>query len=158
MPKCYPMLTRADWSWRARDMGNLAWCVGKSRRKVAETASTQYAVMEMSGNECGGRTPRIGVSRRLLSGELTASPTMFGGIGPGGGSGAHWPPSRRREEARALQNLQRRVEACRSLKASNNETAVVAQATTSRRAGVPVLDNRPQLLQKVSNQSLVLKP
>lgn len=127
-----------------REMGNLSLCTGRLKR---ERVSPQYA-MEMSGNEYGGGgRVRQTASRRLLSGEHSPTVSLIGGgIGPN--NSAHWPPSRRREEARALQNLQRRVEACRSMKAATKTETSPAPSSSVK---PPALDNRPHFLQKVHN-------
>jgi hypothetical protein len=119
--------------------------------------------MELSAdtrdNEGPASTTRSGAarcpaSRRLLS---YGSDSYGAGQQPqvvsfAPGCGASGPrPSRRREEAKALQNLQRRVEACRLTKGvtpgdpggASSSTAVAPPASHQ------LLDNRPQLLQKV---------
>ncbi|XP_075227419.1 uncharacterized protein LOC142327928 [Lycorma delicatula] len=77
-----------------------------------------------------------------------------GGIGPN--TGAHWPPSRRREEATALQNLHRRLQAGRSLPPESPLTTTpTASASTSssnvrgNRRHNQHLDNRPHILHKI---------
>jgi hypothetical protein len=72
------------------------------------------------------------------------------------GCGASGPrPSRRREEAKALQNLQRRVEACRLTKgiAPGDPGGASTSTAASAPASQQLLDNRPQLLQKVGSLS-----
>jgi hypothetical protein len=71
------------------------------------------------------------------------------------GCGASVPrPSRRREEAKALQNLQRRVEACRLTKGITPRDPGTASTSTAVAppASQQLLDNRPQLLQKVESR------
>lgn len=72
------------------------------------------------------------------------------------GCGASVPrPSRRREEAKALQNLQRRVEACRLTKGITPGDPGGASTSTALAppASQQLLDNRPQILQKVGSRS-----
>lgn len=95
-------------------------------------------------------------SRRLLSAnygsEICAAGQQQQVVSFAPGCGASVPrPSRRREEAKALENLQRRVEACRLTKGITPGDPGGASTST---AAVPaashqLLDNRPQLLQKV---------
>ena len=115
--------------------------------------------MEVSGDggeqeELAALTRRCPASRRLLAATdpfLQQQPQVVS-FAPG--CGASGPkPSRRREEAKALQNLQRRVEACRLTKG----LSPVDPAGPSTSTAIPVvthqlLDNRPQILQKVSSR------
>lgn len=103
---------------------------------------------------------RGSASRRL---EIVAG--GGGGIGPN--TGAHWPPSRRREEATAIQNLQKRLQAGGRVSLppeSPITTTPVAVASTStststssntgpkeHRREVQKLDNRPYILHKVKH-------
>ena len=101
---------------------------------------------------------RCPASRRLLSANYGSE---FHGAGQqqqvvsfAPGCGASGPrPSRRREEAKALENLQRRVEACRLIKGitpgdpGGASTCTAAAPTATNQ----LLDNRPQLLQKVGS-------
>ena len=108
---------------------------------------------------------RCPASRRLLS---TNYGSEFYGAGQqqqvvtfAPGCGASGPrPSRRREEAKALENLQRRVEACRLIKGITPGDPGGASTCT---AGAPaatnqLLDNRPQLLQKVGRVEQLVAP
>jgi hypothetical protein len=107
-----------------------------------------------------GGAMRCSASRRLLSANYESE--FYGAeqqqqmVSFAPGCGASGPrPSRRREEAKALQNLQRRVEACRLTKGitpgdpggASTSTAVAPPASQQ------LLDNRPQLLQKVGPRS-----
>lgn len=69
-------------------------------------------------------------------------------------TGPHWPPSRKREEAQALENLRKRVEQSKLTKA-NQITDNGGSASTSSiqidSKQLEQLDNRPKLLKKVSN-------
>lgn len=91
--------------------------------------------------------PRTPVSRRLLSSSSTTNefnanvPTF--NIIPGAGTA--FQPNRKREEACALQNLKRRVQQLRIIKA--NQQAPVESSVTIK--DNQDLDNRPQLFQKV---------
>ena len=82
---------------------------------------------------------RVPASRRLLSAGVQSEPQFA--VLPFASS---YQPSRRREEARALQNLRRRVQAGRA------ECADEAARTAARDSDEhQQLDNRPLLLQKV---------
>lgn len=61
-------------------------------------------------------------------------------------------PSRRREEACALQNLRKRLQAVRVLKANRAEP--IEASCANNNLSPEELDNRPVLLQKVSNLKL----
>ncbi|KAG8262180.1 hypothetical protein J6590_057752 [Homalodisca vitripennis] len=98
--------------------------------------------MEVSDGTPGGTRTRNSASRRLLEQHVAI---LGGGIGPS--TGAHWPPSRRREEAQALENLQKRVTQGLSQKA-----LIEGPSGSSTIFKPPKLDNRPQLLQKSRNQ------
>ncbi|XP_054272828.1 uncharacterized protein LOC128993096 [Macrosteles quadrilineatus] len=95
------------------------------------------------GNDSGGSAGprnRATASRRLLDHQHSSQLSIVGGgIGPT--TGAHWPPSRRREEARALENLQKRVNQGRI--ASDGPSTSATVYTAAR------LDNRPMILQKI---------
>lgn len=88
----------------------------------------QYAMAEAGG-------ARASASRRLLEHHASSLSVL---------QPANWPPSRRREEAQALENLQKRVSQGQIQKAANDgASASTATLKASR------LDNRPRLLQKV---------
>lgn len=108
---------------------------------------------------------RCPASRRLLSAnygsEIYAAGQQQQVVTFAPGCGASGPrPSRRREEAKALENLQRRVEACRLIKGitpcdpggASTCTAAAPAATNQ------LLDNRPQLLQKVGCDEQLVTP
>ncbi|XP_076387028.1 uncharacterized protein LOC100876376 isoform X3 [Megachile rotundata] len=61
-------------------------------------------------------------------------------------SNANWPPSRKREEARALENLRKRVEQSKLYKADRETSAPFLSDNDHR---VTRLDNRPKLLEKI---------
>ncbi|XP_043276133.1 uncharacterized protein [Venturia canescens] len=66
-------------------------------------------------------------------------------------SGPNWPPSRKREEAKALENLRKRVEQSKLFKA-NQISDPGGPATTSTQLNeeqLQQLDNRPKLLKKI---------
>ncbi|CAL7948145.1 unnamed protein product [Xylocopa violacea] len=66
-------------------------------------------------------------------------------------SNANWPPSRKREEARALENLRKRVEQSKLYKA-NRISDTCGSASTSLlfdNDRIRQLDNRPKLLKKI---------
>lgn len=108
---------------------------------------------------------RCPASRRLLSANYDSE---FNGAGQqqqvvsfAPGCGASGPrPSRRREEAKALENLQRRVEACRLTKGITPGDPGGASTCTSAppAATNQLLDNRPQLLQKVGRAEQLVLP
>ncbi|XP_021922709.1 uncharacterized protein LOC110831246 isoform X1 [Zootermopsis nevadensis] len=121
--------------------------------------------MELSADTCDQEDPasttrggamRCPASRRLLSANYGCDSYGAGQqqqvVSFAPGCGASGPrPSRRREEAKALQNLQRRVQACHLTKgitpgdSGGASTSTVAPAPVSHQ----LLDNRPQLLQKI---------
>lgn len=125
--------------------------------------------MELSADTCDQEDPasttrggamRCPASRRLLSANYGCDSYGAGQqqqvVSFAPGCGASGPrPSRRREEAKALQNLQRRVQACHLTKgitpgdSGGASTSTVAPAPVSHQ----LLDNRPQLLQKVGSLS-----
>lgn len=63
-------------------------------------------------------------------------------------SNENWPPSRKREEARALENLRKRVEQTKLYKA-NRVVDPPESATGSTNSKFEQLDNRPKLLRKI---------
>lgn len=69
-------------------------------------------------------------------------------------SNANWPPSRKREEARALENLRKRVEQSKLYKA--NRVSDPCESTSASLGltddQLVQLDNRPKLLKKVSER------
>ncbi|XP_063984400.1 uncharacterized protein LOC135166244 [Diachasmimorpha longicaudata] len=106
---------------------------------------------------------RISTSRRLLSqaactdnnlanSNVQASNKDFPVISFIHTSGPNWPPSRKREEARALENLRKRVEQSKLCKV-NQTTDTSDNPTTSNaqnhRESFQQLDNRPNLLKKI---------
>jgi hypothetical protein len=133
--------------------------IGRDAGRVRGPSVGMELSADTRDNEGPASTTRSGAarcpaSRRLLS---YGSDSYGAGQQPqvvsfAPGCGASGPrPSRRREEAKALQNLQRRVEACRLTKGvtpgdpggASSSTAVAPPASHQ------LLDNRPQLLQKV---------
>ncbi|XP_024944120.1 uncharacterized protein LOC107271116 isoform X1 [Cephus cinctus] len=69
-------------------------------------------------------------------------------------SGPNWPPSRKREEARALENLRKRVEQSKLFKANQISDPGGSSASTSTGLNteqLQQLDNRPKLLKKVTS-------
>lgn len=87
--------------------------------------------------------PRTPVSKRLLSAANQQEP-QFATLP----SAACYQPSRRREEARALQNLRRRLQAVRVVEANREFTEY--DRTTRSNEDQEELDNKQHLLQKVS--------
>ncbi|XP_076292848.1 uncharacterized protein LOC143215031 isoform X1 [Lasioglossum baleicum] len=104
---------------------------------------------------------RCPASRRLLSqsahladfnlanGNQKDSPCI--GISMIHTSNANWPPSRKREEAKALENLRKRVEQSKLYKATGNTetsgSASISLVLNDNRT--EQLDNRPKLLKKI---------
>ncbi|XP_076292877.1 uncharacterized protein LOC143215031 isoform X2 [Lasioglossum baleicum] len=104
---------------------------------------------------------RCPASRRLLSqsahladfnlanGNQKDSPCI--GISMIHTSNANWPPSRKREEAKALENLRKRVEQSKLYKATGNTetsgSASISLVLNDNRT--EQLDNRPKLLKKL---------
>jgi hypothetical protein len=106
---------------------------------------------------------RCPASRRLLSSnygsEIYGAGQQQQVVSFAPGCGASGPrPSRRREEAKALENLQRRVEACRLTKGITPGDPGGASTSTAAApaASQQLLDNRPQLLQKVGRAELLV--
>ncbi|XP_046144285.1 repressed by EFG1 protein 1-like isoform X2 [Osmia bicornis bicornis] len=65
-------------------------------------------------------------------------------------SNANWPPSRKREEAKALENLRKRVEQSKLYKANRiTDTCESTSASLTSNDHVRQLDNRPKLLKKI---------
>lgn len=65
-------------------------------------------------------------------------------------SSANWPPSRKREEATALENLRKRIEQSKLYKADRIVDSVVSTASSlNYEQTQQQLDNRPKLLKKV---------
>ncbi|XP_046144286.1 uncharacterized protein LOC114877562 isoform X3 [Osmia bicornis bicornis] len=65
-------------------------------------------------------------------------------------SNANWPPSRKREEAKALENLRKRVEQSKLYKANRiTDTCESTSASLTSNDHVRQLDNRPKLLKKL---------
>ncbi|ENN81942.1 hypothetical protein YQE_01653, partial [Dendroctonus ponderosae] len=83
--------------------------------------------------------PRTPVSKRLLSSEpqIPVIP-----------SAPQYQPSRRREEAKVLQNLRRRLNAAKVVQANRPEP-VEARSCANNNLSPEDTDNRPYLLQKV---------
>ncbi|KAK1119368.1 hypothetical protein K0M31_013202 [Melipona bicolor] len=121
-----------------------------------ESYFVEYAIQKEMINR--NRCP---ASRRLLS--QTAHLTDFNlangnhqkdtvGIGMIHTSNANWPPSRKREEAKALENLRKRVEQSKLYKADRisdtcGSTSVSSAVFNDDR--IHRLDNRPKLLKKI---------
>lgn len=65
-------------------------------------------------------------------------------------SSENWPPSRKREEATALENLRKRVEQSKLCKADRITDPVVATSSSiNYELTQQQLDNQPKLLKKV---------
>lgn len=99
-------------------------------------------------NSVNQRTPVP--NRRLLSAfvcdnnvNVQPHPPQFSNLSA---AGASFQPSRKREEACALQNLKKRVQALRVLKANQQEPVESNNVVKDNQE----LDNRPQLFQKVN--------
>lgn len=92
--------------------------------------------------------PRTPVSKRLLSAANQQEP-QFATLP----SAASYQPSRRLEEARALQNLRRRLQAVRVLEANRELTDY--DKTVRSNEDQEELDNKQHLLQKVSGNFIV---
>lgn len=69
-------------------------------------------------------------------------------------SNANWSPSRKKEEARALENLRKRVEQSKLYKI---EPTQGLPSTSSMLSLGENLDNRPKLFQKVCFSSVMMK-
>lgn len=69
-------------------------------------------------------------------------------------SSENWPPSRKREEATALENLRKRVEQSKLYKADRITDPVVAPSSSiNYELTQQQLDNRPKLLKKVDDRN-----
>lgn len=88
--------------------------------------------------------PRTPASKRILSATTQPAEPQFA-ILP---SAPAYQPSRKREEARALQNLRRRLQAVRVVQANKPEPIEAASCANNNLTSAD-FDNRPQLLQKV---------
>ncbi|KAJ8935895.1 hypothetical protein NQ318_016228, partial [Aromia moschata] len=86
--------------------------------------------------------PRTPVSKRLLNATKQPAEPQFA-ILP---TAPSYQPSRKREEARALQNLRKRLHAVRVLKANRAEP--VEAICANNNLSPEEIDNRPYLLQK----------
>ncbi|XP_017789471.1 PREDICTED: uncharacterized protein LOC108571841 [Habropoda laboriosa] len=64
-------------------------------------------------------------------------------------SNANWPPSRKREEAKALENLRKRVEQSKLYKASRISDSCGSTSLVLNNDQIRQLDNRPKLLKKI---------
>ncbi|KAL6265144.1 hypothetical protein P5V15_005232 [Pogonomyrmex californicus] len=64
-------------------------------------------------------------------------------------SSANWPPSRKREEAVALENLRKRVEQSKLYKADRISDSIVPTPSINYELTPQQLDNRPKLLKKI---------
>ncbi|KAK5650282.1 hypothetical protein RI129_001311 [Pyrocoelia pectoralis] len=84
---------------------------------------------------------RIPISRKLLS--ASNQEPQFAVIP----STSHFQPSCKREEARALQNLRRRVQALRIVQ--DNRAEPIEAVNANQNSSYTQLNNRPQLLQKI---------
>lgn len=93
-------------------------------------------------------TPRTPASKRLLSASANQEPQFA--VLP---SASSFQPSRKKEEARALQNLRKRLQAVRVVQANTQHESVEStkyNGNGNGNANEQQLDNRPQLFQKVS--------
>lgn len=64
-------------------------------------------------------------------------------------SSENWPPSRKREEATALENLRKRVEQSKLYKIERTIDTTVPTSASPQCEQAQQLDNRPKLLKKV---------
>lgn len=96
--------------------------------------------------------PRTPVSKRLLNAQPSNQEPQFAVLPS---SSTSFQPSRKREEARALQNLRRRVQAVKIVQANQQESIESSSSSNCNNKNLtdPQLDNRPHLLQKVSLQT-----
>lgn len=106
---------------------------GGARARIDWGVVKWISVQQYAMAEAGGA--RASASRRLLEHHASSLSVL---------QPANWPPSRRREEAQALENLQKRVSQGQIQKAANDGASA---STATLKA--PRLDNRPRLLQKV---------
>ncbi|XP_012287190.2 repressed by EFG1 protein 1 [Orussus abietinus] len=126
-----------------------------SRRDDNESYFIEYAIQKeiINRNRCSA-------SRRLLLSQTAAqladynlansnhqkdSP-IISIIHP---SGPNWPPSRKREEARALENLRKRVEQSKLCKVNPISDPGGSSSAMMNTAQLQQLDNRPKLLKKI---------
>ncbi|CAL1683952.1 unnamed protein product [Lasius platythorax] len=71
-------------------------------------------------------------------------------------SSENWPPSRKREEATALENLRKRVEQSKLYKTDRiTDHPIVSSSSLSYEQTQQQLDNRPKLLKKVGGPKIV---
>jgi len=72
-------------------------------------------------------------------------------------SSENWPPSRKREEATALENLRKRVEQSKLYKAGRITDSIVSTSSSLHYEQTQQqLDNRPKLLKKVKAVHIVI--
>lgn len=126
---------------------------GAAATTAASAASGISGVSGASGASCasGGAAAAAGptASPAANSQNTFIQPT----ITVPSGVGAAFQPSRKREEACALQNLKRRVQQLRLMKANQQEPVECNINGKDRDDNTADLDNRPQLFQKVSFHS-----
>ncbi|KAF7268752.1 uncharacterized protein LOC143195873 [Rhynchophorus ferrugineus] len=93
--------------------------------------------------QCPNR-PRTPVSKRLLSSAIQSAEPQI----PVLPSAPHYQPSRKREEAKVLQNLRRRLNAAKIVQANRPEP-IEARTAVNNNLSPEDIDNRPYLLQKI---------
>ncbi|XP_056633701.1 uncharacterized protein LOC130899229 [Diorhabda carinulata] len=92
----------------------------------------------------GYQKPKTPVSKQLLTAAKQPAEPQFAVLP----SSASYQPSRKREEARALQNLRRRLQAVKVLQANRAEP-IEATSCANNNLSPEELDNRPYLLKKI---------
>ncbi|CAH1113406.1 unnamed protein product [Psylliodes chrysocephalus] len=97
----------------------------------------------MTGYQKPKSPAKTPVSQKLLTVPKPAAEPQFAVLP----SSASYQPSRRREEAFALQNLRRRLQTVRVLKANRAEP--IEASCANNNLSPEELDNRPYLLKKV---------
>ncbi|KAG5858294.1 hypothetical protein JTB14_001228, partial [Gonioctena quinquepunctata] len=92
--------------------------------------------------------PRESASKKLLQGSKQPAEPQFAVLP----SAPAYQPSRKREEARALQNLRRRLQSVRVLQANRPEP--IEASCANNNISPEELYNRPYLLQKLNSQTV----
>ncbi|XP_066581252.1 uncharacterized protein [Prorops nasuta] len=152
-----------------QEMCNLINSIGNANEGSVDVISQNEIVTELdvfnrrSFNKESTNRNRYPASRRLLtqaantgvecnvvnSNYVKDSPCM--GITMIHTSTENWPPSRKKEEARTLENLKKRVEQSKQYKINpvNPLISQISMPTLLSATGIEIVDNRPKLLRNI---------
>ncbi|OAD57066.1 Golgi-associated plant pathogenesis-related protein 1 [Eufriesea mexicana] len=122
-----------------------------------ESYFIEYAIQKeiINRNRCPASRRLLSQTAHLADFNLTngnyQKDTSSVGISMIHTSNANWPPSRKREEAKALENLRKRVEQSKLYKANRISDTCGSTSTSSvlNNDQIHQLDNRPKLLKKI---------